>query len=191
MIREKEEKKGKRRKIWVILVKNILGGLYISVGNYVNDTLNVVINYLPSNFRLYEETGDEKSGKLIFKSLEIYDETWGPYLTLTFSWISYPIENFHSGDAIQDILNLFAKLNMNLDDRINDYILGHFFQSAVGSRIILKKGTPYTVKEIHGILYCEHSQREISIIVVINNIQNIFPSWKDTIIRIIKSIKFH
>lgn len=80
---------------------------------------------------------------------------------------------------------------MTLEERINDYINGHYTQLVIGDRNILKKGRPYKVKEIHGVLYCEQSQREISVVSVINNIQNIFPQWKNTLLRVIKSIKFH
>ena len=140
---------------------------------------------------LYHESGTAKEGKIEFKSREIYDETWGSYLTITFSWISYPLDGFHSGDAIQEILNLFSKINMTLEERVNDYIFGHFIQLVIGSRVILKKGIPYKVKEVHGVLYCEQSEREVSVVITVNDIQNIFPKWKDVLLRIIKSIKFH
>lgn len=149
------------------------------------------IYYLPSNFIIHQESGNEKDGKVEFRSIEIYDDTWGPYISITFSWISYPFDGFHSGDAIQEILNLFAKINMTIEERINDYINSHYFQLVIGERVILKKGTPYRVKEIRGVFYCEQSQREISIVLKINNVQNIFPQWKNTLLHIIKSIKFH
>ncbi|MHA1298902.1 MAG: hypothetical protein ACTSO9_05600 [Candidatus Helarchaeota archaeon] len=102
------------------------------------------------------------------------------------------MDNFHSGDAIQDILNHFSRLNINLEERSdNTYINAHLFQYLIGSRIIIKKGVHYNIKEIHGILYCEQSQREISIIVTVNNNQNIFQNWKQTLFRILTSIKFH
>ncbi|MHA1377657.1 MAG: hypothetical protein ACTSRG_04645 [Candidatus Helarchaeota archaeon] len=139
-----------------------------------------------------KEEGNDKNGKLEFRSREIYDEIWGPYITITFSWVTYPMENFHSGDAIQDILNLFSKLNINLEERSdNNYINAHLFQYLIGSRFVLKKGITYNIKEIHGILYCEQSQREISIIVTVNDNQNIFQNWKMPIFRILNSINFH
>ena len=102
------------------------------------------------------------------------------------------MEKFLSGEAIQDLLNHFSKLKITLEERSdNTYLNAHLFQYLIGSRLILKKDITYRIKEIHAILYCEQTEREVSIIVTINNNQNIYADWKAPLFRILNSIKFH
>ncbi len=162
----------------------------MSVKHFINNDLQISIDFFPANFYVYEMEGDMKKGRIEFRSEEIIDDHWGPYITFEYSWMSVPFDERDSdGDLINEIDVHFSKISLQRIDRIQKYIQSDYLQYLIGGRIKHVKNHAYPVIEIHGIWYDEFTERVINFNFSI--LREIYDDWKNPIIQLIESVKFH
>ena len=158
--------------------------------SYQNDDLEIQITYLPDNFYVKQLSGTKKEGKIEFHSKEIIDEIFGPYISFEYTWKSIPFDIREAdGELFSEIERQAQRLNIGVFKRKGEYINSHFNQYLIGSRIIVKKNIRYSITEFNGVFYCDHTEREVHFKFIIS--QDLFYQWKDTLIQIIHSVKFH
>ena len=157
---------------------------------YQNDDLQVLITYLPENFIVQSVSGTQDEGKLEFKSREILDELYGPYISFEYSWKKIPFDLREAdGNLFNEVERQQQRINSNIIDRQGEYINSHLNQFLIGGRTLIKKEKRYPINEINGVFYCEHTERLVHYEFVIVN--DIYSQWKETLIQIIHSVKFH
>ncbi|NHI94008.1 MAG: hypothetical protein EAX96_16080 [Candidatus Lokiarchaeota archaeon] len=161
----------------------------MSIKELINEKLEIVINFFPTNLYIYELQGDKTKGKIEFRSEEIIDDYWGSYITAEYSWETIPFDERDSdGDLINELDIYFSKM-MPVQERIQKYIQSSFVQYLIGARVKHVKGHPYPINEIHGVWYDDHTERVINFKFVI--LREIFADWKPTLIQMIESVRFN
>ena len=162
----------------------------MSVKNFINSDLKFSIDFFPANFYVYEITGDFEKGNIEFRSEEVIDDYWGPYITFEYSWEHVPFDERDSdGDLINEIDVHFSKIGLQRIDRIQKYIQSDYLQYLIGGRIKHVKNKAYAVIEIHGIWYDEITERVVNFNFSV--LREIFDDWKNPLIQLIESVKFH
>ena len=160
-----------------------------SLGNwYKNNELNLKIDYLPENLGLKIINGDEKEGSLIFESVEAVDELYGGYIKLVFSWAEIDFDTFLLSDEIQALIAVCSKAGRQFE-KFSTFHKSHECESLIYNKTFVIKNRTYEQIMIHGFYFSEHTGRKITFECSI--LSNIFNNWKETLLNIIESAKFH
>ena len=161
----------------------------MSIREFTEQNYEFIISYFPANLYIYDSQGTKNEGKIEFRSEEIIDDFWGPYIKLEFSWETIPFDERDSdGDLINELDVYFSKL-MPVQERVQKYIQSSYFQYLMGARVKHVKGQPYPINEIHGVWYDDHTERVVNFQIVV--LKEIFNEWKPTLIQMIESVRFN
>lgn len=130
---------------------------------YQKPECNILINKMPIYFKEVEFNGEEKKGMIKFFSHHDYDEIWGPNAEMEINWESKERTKFFHAREVQDSIDMYNSIKITVVNKETVWLNSHEFTYWFGNRtqMIRKKYYPEIV--IHGVFYCEISERQFNL----------------------------
>ena len=126
---------------------------------YKREDCNVIVNKMPIWFNEVEFNGDKNKGILLFHSQNNYDENWGANAKLELSWEQLEREKFFHAKEVQRTIDMYNSVQMVVNKKENTWINSHEFTIWFGNRRKFIRKSYYVEKAIHGIFYCDMTER--------------------------------
>ena len=150
---------------------------------------NLHLTRMPIWFKEVEFNGNQNNGHLTLHSQNDYDEIWGANAKMEISWEKKERENFYYGREIQASINSYSSIGLVITSKENSWLLSHEFTTWFGKRSKMIQKRFYSEKSIHGIFYCDISQRIINIHTAI--IDKYYENFKPFILKAYSSVICH
>ncbi len=150
---------------------------------------NLQVNKMPIWFKEVEFDGDENKGNLIFHSQNDFDEIWGSNAKMDISWEKKERESFFFGREIQTSIDTYNSIGLVITSKENSWLLSHEFTTWFGRRSKMIRKRFYPEKSIHGIFYCDITERLINVHTAI--VDKFYENFKPFIIKAYNSIICH
>jgi hypothetical protein len=135
---------------------------------YEKPECNITINKLPIWFKETFYEGDQNGGTLKFQSYNNYDEIYGSDATIELNFIKKERVKFYHAKAVQESINIYNAINVVVTHKEDSWINTHEFTCWYGGRTKMIHKRYYPENHIHGLFYCELTERlfEIHSIVI-------------------------
>jgi hypothetical protein len=156
---------------------------------YEKPECDIRINKIPMWFKEVGFDGDSKEGYIEFHTYENYDDNWGPIAKYDFSWRSAKRTEFFHSQEVQKSIDLYNSIKLSITEKKSDWLRSHEFTYWFGNRMKRAGKKYYPEKSIHGIFYCELSERVFDMHTAI--IRDYFDSYKEYILSSYKSVFCH
>lgn len=130
---------------------------------YENEEFNILVRRMPIWFEEFEISGDLQQGSIILHSQNIFDDDWGPVAKIELNWEKMNLEKYYHPRALQKNIDVYGAIKVVLTKKKKDWLNSHIYTLWHGTRRKLIKRTPYVELSIHGIFYCENTQRVIDL----------------------------
>ncbi len=150
---------------------------------------NLTINKMPIWFKEIEYEGDENNGYIILHSLNDYDEIWGPNTKLEIKWEKKERMNLFYYKEVETSIETYNAIGIVITKKERDWLMSHEFTFWFGQRRKMIKKRYYVEKVVHGIFYCEITERLFSIHTSI--IESMYENYKPYIIKSYNSVECH
>ncbi|TFF88561.1 MAG: hypothetical protein EU550_01070 [Promethearchaeota archaeon] len=156
---------------------------------YEKPEYDIRINKMPIWFKEIKFEGDKNKGYIEFHTQDNYDEFWGPIAKYEFNWESkYRTEFFHSRE-VQESINIYNAINISVTNKDSDWIRSHEYTYWFGNRMKRMGKKYYPENSIHGLFYCELTERVFEMHTTI--IRDYFESYREYILNSYKSVFCH
>ncbi|MHA1986656.1 MAG: hypothetical protein ACW98D_08465 [Promethearchaeota archaeon] len=156
---------------------------------YEKPECNLLINKMTIWFGETEFEGDENNGSILFHSQEDYDEIWGPNSTLQLTWEKKERTNLFYYKEVQSCIETYNAIGIVVTKKERDWLMSHEFTTWYGHRRKMIRKRYYVEKVIHGIFYCESSERLINIHTAV--IESMYENSKSSLLKTFNSIECH
>ena len=156
---------------------------------YEKSEFNVTINKVPIWFKEVEVTGDENKGTIKFHSQNNYDEIWGPNATMEFDWLKKDRTKFLHSREVQESIDIYNAINVVVTKKEQVWLHTHEFTYWSGGRSKMIRKRYYPENNLHGVFYCELTERQFNMHSVI--IRDHYEGFKPYILESFKSIICH
>ena len=156
---------------------------------YQKSECNVTINKVPIWFKEVEFKGNESKGTIKFQSYNDYDEIWGANAKMEFDWFKKDRIKFFHAREVQESINIYNAINVFVTKKERVWLNSHEFTYWFGNRIKNIRKRFYPENEIHGVFYCEISERQFNMHSVI--IREHYEGFKPYILESFMSIICH
>jgi len=156
---------------------------------YAKPECNFVINKMPIWFREVEYNGDDQEGNIQFHSQNDYDEIWGPNARMELAWEKKEREGLYIAKEIENSISTYNAIGLVITSKENTWLQSHEFTFWYGKRTKMIRKRYYPEKSIHGIFYCDMTERIINIHTVI--IDKYFKNFKPFIEKAYTSMICH
>lgn len=156
---------------------------------YNKPECNININKMPIWFKEVEYNGDEHEGLIKLHSQNDYDEIWGPNAKMEIFWEKKGRDKFYYAKEVENSIGTYNAIGLVITSKENSWLLSHEFTSWYGRRTKMIRKRFYQEKSIHGIFYCDMTERLINIHTAI--IDKFYENFKPFIINAHKSIVCH
>ena len=156
---------------------------------YDKPECKVLINKMPVWFREETVEGDENNGSIIMHSQDDYDEIWGPNSTLEVNWEKKDRTDLFYYKEVESSIDTYNAIGIVVTKKERDWLMSHEFTLWFGQRRKMLRKRYYIEKLIHGIFYCEVTERLINIHVSI--IESKYDNFKPNILKSLNSIECH
>ena len=130
---------------------------------YENREFNILINRMPIWFEEFNILGKTEKGSIMLHTTNIYDEMWGPAAKIEISWELLEIESFYHPKIVQKNIDAYTAVDVALTKKKNDWNNSHNYTLWYGTRRKLIKTSYFEELSIHGIFYCDITQRVIEL----------------------------
>lgn len=150
---------------------------------------NLTINKMPIWFKEIEYEGDENNGYIILHSQNDYDEIWGPNTKLEIKWEKKERMNLFYYKEVETSIETYNAIGIVITKKERDWLMSHEFTFWFGQRRKMIKKRYYVEKVVHGIFYCEITERLFSIHTSI--IESTYENYKPYIIKSYNSVECH
>jgi hypothetical protein len=132
---------------------------------YVYEKLeaNIKINSMPKWFKEISFEGNENEGTVVMHSNDEYDEYWGANAKLDISWEKKARGSFFFSKEIQRSIDSYNGIGVVVLNKENTWHLSHEFTYWYGKRTKMLHKRFYPAKCIHGIFYCDMTERLFNI----------------------------
>jgi len=147
------------------------------------------INKMPIWFKEIEYEGDENNGYIILHSQNDYDEIWGPNTKLEIKWEKRERMNLFYYKEVEKSIETYNAIGIVVTKKERDWLMSHEFTFWFGQRRKMIRKRYYVEKVVHGIFYCEISERLFSIHTSI--IESMYENYKSYVIKSYNSIECH
>jgi hypothetical protein len=131
--------------------------------SYEKPEAKIEIQKLPKWFKEVKFEGDEKEGNISFNSHNDYDEIYGSNAKMEISWEKKFKNSLYFGKEVQHSIEVYNAINFAITQRENSWLLSHEFVSYFGQRTKMMRKRYYREKCIHGIFYCDITERLFNI----------------------------
>ncbi len=150
---------------------------------------NLTINKMPIWFKEIEYDGDENNGYIILHSQNDYDEIWGPNTKLEIKWEKRERMNLFYYKEVEKSIETYNAIGIVVTKKERDWLMSHEFTFWFGQRRKMIRKRYYVEKVVHGIFYCEITERLFSIHTSI--IESMYENYKSYVIKSYNSIECH
>lgn len=150
---------------------------------------NLTINKMPIWFKEIEYDGDENNGYIILHSQNDYDEIWGPNTKLEIKWEKRERMNLFYYKEVEKSIETYNAIGIVVTKKERDWLMSHEFTFWFGQRRKMIRKRYYVEKVVHGIFYCEITERLFSIHTSI--IESRYENYKPYIIKSYNSVECH
>lgn len=147
------------------------------------------INKMPIWFKEIEYKGDENTGYIILHSEKDYDEIWGPNSKLEIKWEKKERMNLFYYKEVEKSIDTYNAIGIVVTKKERDWLMSHEFTFWFGQRRKMIRKRYYVEKVVHGIFYCEISERLFSIHTSI--IESMYENYKPYIMKSYNSVECH
>ena len=145
------------------------------------------INKMPIWFKEIEYEGDENNGYIILHSQNDYDEIWGPNTKLEIKWEKRERMNLFYYKEVEKSIETYNAIGIVVTKKERDWLMSHEFTFWFGQRRKMIRKRYYVEKVVHGIFYCEITERLFSIHTSI--IESMYENYKPYIIKSYNSVE--
>ena len=156
---------------------------------YEKNEGNITVHKLPKWFREEKFEGDVNEGNISFYSQNDYDEIYGSNAKMEITWEKKDRTSFFHGKEVQNSIELYSSIGFAITNKESDWLLSHEFVTWFGQRTKMMRKRYYREKCIHGIFYCDVTERLIN--VHANVIEKFFENFKPFIIKSLSTIICH
>jgi hypothetical protein len=156
---------------------------------YNKPECNLLINKMPVWFQEEAIEGDENNGSIIMRSQEEYDEIWGPKAKLEANWEKKNRADLLYYKEVESSIETYNAVGIVVTKKERDWLMSHEFTFWFGQRRKMIRKRYYIEKVIHGIFYCEVSERLINIHASV--IESEYDSYKPYLLKSFNSIECH
>ncbi len=100
---------------------------------------------------------------IIFKTQDEYDEIWGPNSNIELNWEKKERINFFFYKEIQNSIDVYNAIGIVVTEKKRDWLRSHLRDIWTGHRNKMIRKRYYVENVIHGIFYCDISERLFNI----------------------------
>ena len=141
----------------------------------------ILVPKLPIWFREVEFSGDEYEGNLTLHSQNEYDEIYGSNAKMEIHWEKKEREGFYYAKEVQQSIELYNAIGFVVISKENTWLRSHEFTFWYGQRTKMMRKRYYREKCIHGIFFCEITERLINLHTTI--IDKFYDNFKSFVIK--------
>jgi len=156
---------------------------------YEKKEASITVHRLAKWFKEVKFEGDVNEGYISFHSQNDYDEIYGSNAKMEIAWEKKERAGFFHGKEVQNSIELYSSIGFVIIKKESDWLLSHEFVTWYGQRTKMMRKRYYREKCIHGIFYCDVSERLINIHV--NVIDKFYENFKPFIIKSLNTIMCH
>ena len=156
---------------------------------YEKKEVNITIHKLAKWLIEEKFEGDVNEGNISFHSQNDYDEIYGANAKMEISWEKKDRIGFFHGKEVQNSIELYSSVGFAIINKESDWLLSHEFVTWFGQRNKMMRKRYYREKCIHGIFYCDVTERLIN--VHTNVIDKFFENFKPFIIKSLSTFICH
>ena len=156
---------------------------------YEKPEYKIVINKMPIWFKEIEFSGDQNKGTIKFATYNDYDEIWGPNAKIDLEWVQKERINFFHAKEVQASIDMYNSINVVVIKKERIWLNSHEFSYWFGKRTKMIRKRYYPENFIHGVFYCDISERQFNITCEI--IREHYDGFKPYILEAYNSIVCH
>jgi len=149
----------------------------------------IEVQKLPIWFKEVIFEGNEIEGNITLHSQNDYDEIYGSNAKMEISWGKKNRDSLYYGKEVQKSIELYNAIGFAITKKDNTWLLSHEFVSWFGQRTKMMRKRYYREKCIHGIFYCDITERLIN--VHVNVIDKHYENFKPFIVKSFTTIICH
>jgi hypothetical protein len=157
--------------------------------NYQKEECKIGIGKLPIWFKEVKYEGDEKEGSLVFHSQNDYDEFWGGNAKMDLYWETRERGSFFFSKLVEQSIETYNAIGLVVTSKENTWHLSHEFIYWYGQRTKMLHKHHYSAKSIHGIFYCDMTERLFNIHTEVIN--KFYENFKPYILKGYSTITCH
>ena len=150
---------------------------------------NIIINKMPKWYLEAEYEGDETKGHIYFNTQNEFDEIWGPNSKLEINWENKDRLNLLYYKEVQNSIDIYNAIGLVVTQKEQDWLMSHEFTIWFGNRKMMIRKRFYVERAIHGVFYCDSSQRLFNIHAKV--IDQLYENFKPYILSCFNSIICH
>jgi hypothetical protein len=156
---------------------------------YEKPEAKIVVQKLPKWFIEVKFEGNEQEGNITLHSQNDYDEIYGSNAKLEISWEKKHRNTLHHGKEVQKSIELYNAIGFAIIKKESTWLLSHEFVSWFGQRTKMMRKRYYRENCIHGIFYCDITERLINF--HYNVIDKHYENFKSFIVKSLTTIVCH
>lgn len=156
---------------------------------YSNDKLNILIGKTPIWFKEVSTEGDKENGKVFLESHDEFDEAFGKSVKIELSWEKKDRSEYFHAREVQTSIDLYNSINIVASKKETKWLLSHELTYWFGDRTKLIRRKYYASNIIHGLFYCELTERYFQIHIEV--IKKFLPNYETFILEMLQSITCH
>ena len=122
---------------------------------------NLILNRMPVWFEETNSSGNENAGSIRLETKNVTDELWGPIGNIEINWEHLDPSKAYFPKIVQKNIDVYDAIKVSLTKKKRDWLNSHNYTIWYGKRRKLIKTTYYEEISIHGIFYCDITQRAI------------------------------
>jgi len=130
---------------------------------FIKENLGISITKMPIWFEEVETTGDKQNGTLILHTKNDYDEVWGANGKMDIIWEKLPRTEFLHAKEVQNSIDQYNAINMVVTNKEQVWLRSHELTIWYGNRSKMIRKHFYRENAIHGIFYCDITERLFNI----------------------------
>ncbi len=156
---------------------------------YTKPECNVSIDKMPKWYQEIKYQGDESEGSIILNSQNNYDEIWGANSKMELNWEKKGRPDLLYYKEVQNSIDVYNAIGFVVTEKKKDWLRSHEFTYWFGHRNKMIRKRYYNEKVIHGVFYCEVSERVFNIHTSI--IGEMFENFKPYVLKSYSTIICH
>ena len=156
---------------------------------YNKPECKISIEKMPKWYKEIEYIGDENKGTITFNSHNNYDEIWGPNSTLELNWEKKERIKLLFYKDIQESIDVYNAIGIVVTEKKKEWHMSHEFTYWFGNRRKMMRKRYYVEKVIHGIFYCEVSERLFNIHASV--ISDMYENFKPFVLKSYSTVICH
>ena len=156
---------------------------------YNKEECAITINKMPKWYLEAEYEGEEKNGFIHFHTQNEFDEIWGPNSKLEINWENKDRLNLFYYKEVQNSIDIYNAIGLVVTQKQQDWLMSHEFTIWFGNRKRMIRKRFYVERAIHGIFYCDSSERLFNIHAIV--IDQLYDNFKPYILSCFNSIICH